>query len=52
VERYRARLSGPLMDRIDIHVRMPSVDFNDLRARTPGESSAALNFYLILSLLL
>jgi magnesium chelatase family protein len=47
VERYRARLSGPLMDRIDIHVRMPSVDFNDLRAGTPGESSADMRARVI-----
>jgi magnesium chelatase family protein len=39
VERYRARLSGPLMDRIDLHVRIPSIDFNDLKSGTPGESS-------------
>ncbi|MDE2236937.1 MAG: YifB family Mg chelatase-like AAA ATPase, partial [Elusimicrobia bacterium] len=41
VSRYLARLSGPLLDRIDIHVEMPALDFRDW-ARAPGavETSA------------
>lgn len=41
VQRYRARVSGPLMDRIDMHVEVPSVPRDVLRAdKNPGESSA------------
>jgi magnesium chelatase family protein len=41
-DRYRARLSGPLLDRIDIHVRMPPVDVAALVRRGGGEASAAV----------
>lgn len=37
--RYRARVSGPLLDRLDIHVLLPPADFASLRVRKPGESS-------------
>lgn len=37
---YRARISGPLMDRIDIQVDVPAVKYRDLSDRAPGESSA------------
>ena len=40
VQRYRARVSGPLLDRIDLHVEAPAVSVSDLRAATPGEPSA------------
>jgi magnesium chelatase family protein len=39
VERYRARISGPLLDRIDLHVEVPAVSLAELRSR-PGERSA------------
>jgi magnesium chelatase family protein len=42
VERYRSRLSGPLLDRIDLHVFVPPVALVDLRAESAGESSAAI----------
>lgn len=42
VERYRARISGPLLDRIDIHVEAPAVDYKDLSSREPAEASAAI----------
>ena len=37
---YRGKISGPLLDRIDIVVEVPSVHFEDLRARTEAEPSA------------
>ena len=37
---YRGRISGPLLDRIDIVVEVPAVHFEDLRARTEAEPSA------------
>lgn len=40
--RYRNRLSGPLLDRIDVHVEVPAVPFEDLRDDRPGESSARM----------
>ena len=42
VDRYMGRVSGPLLDRIDMQVEVPSVDFASLSNRTPAESSAAV----------
>ncbi len=43
VDRYRARISGPLLDRIDIHLTVPPVPVGDLSAGGPAsESSAAI----------
>ena len=39
IERYRARISSPLLDRLDIHVEMNEVDYEDLTSKTRGESS-------------
>ncbi len=41
IERYRARVSGPLLDRIDLHVEVPSVRLQDLRGR-PQQGSGDL----------
>ncbi len=40
VQRYRARLSGPLLDRIDIHCEVPAVRFRDLADERRAETSA------------
>ena len=40
VENYRSRISGPMLDRIDIVVEVPSVHFEDLRSRAESEPSA------------
>ena len=42
IHRYRSRISGPLMDRIDLHIEVPAVKYRDLADRTDGESSAAI----------
>lgn len=42
VRRYRARVSGPLLDRLDLHVEMPAVPYRDLVDRTGGEGSRAV----------
>ena len=42
VEAYRSRISGPLLDRIDIVVEVPSVHFEDLRRRAEAEPSAEI----------
>lgn len=42
VARYRARVSGPLLDRIDLQVEVPAVTQEELADRGPGESSGAV----------
>ncbi|MCC7368394.1 MAG: YifB family Mg chelatase-like AAA ATPase [Chloroflexi bacterium] len=42
VERYQKRLSGPLLDRIDLHVDVPRVEYEKLAADTTAESSATV----------
>lgn len=42
IDRYLARISGPLLERIDIHVEVPAVPLNALRDAQPGTDSAAL----------
>jgi magnesium chelatase family protein len=40
VEKYVEKISGPLLDRIDLHITVPSVEYEALRRRTVPESSA------------
>jgi magnesium chelatase family protein len=42
IERYLARISGPLLDRIDIHVEVPGVPFRELKDDREGTSSASM----------
>jgi magnesium chelatase family protein len=42
IQRYRARLSGPLLDRIDIHMEVQSVDLRELAALKDGEPSETI----------
>jgi magnesium chelatase family protein len=42
VEKYLSRISGPLLDRIDLHVEVPSVPFTQLAEMPPGPTSADL----------
>jgi len=42
VRRYRARVSGPLLDRIDLHVAVPRLPAHVLAEASPGEPSAAV----------
>jgi len=42
VQKYRARISGPLLDRIDIHVEVPAMRYGELRGGREGEPSSAI----------
>ncbi len=42
ISKYQARLSGPLLDRIDIHIYVPQVDYDKLMGTERGETSAVV----------
>lgn len=42
IQKYMNRISGPLLDRMDLHVEVPVVPFNQLSQMQPGESSAVI----------
>jgi magnesium chelatase family protein len=39
IQTYRSKVSGPLMDRIDIHIEVPAIKFNEISSDTQGEQS-------------
>jgi magnesium chelatase family protein len=49
VQRYRSRLSGPLIDRLDLHVEVPRVPTQLLSAQTTTESSATVRVRVALA---
>jgi magnesium chelatase family protein len=42
IERYMGRISGPLLDRIDIHIEVPAVPYRELASHRSGTTSAAM----------
>lgn len=42
IQRYRSKISGPLLDRIDLHIEAPALRIEELRNTQPGESSAVI----------
>ncbi|MGE3310008.1 MAG: YifB family Mg chelatase-like AAA ATPase [Limisphaerales bacterium] len=47
IQNYLGRVSGPLLDRIDIHTEVPPVKFRDMAGDQPGESSSAIRVRVI-----
>jgi magnesium chelatase family protein len=39
IQRYLGKISGPLLDRIDLHIEVPAVPYKDLRSNTNGATS-------------
>ena len=42
IQRYLAKVSGPLLDRIDLHIEVPAVPYKELRGKSDGQSSAQI----------
>ncbi len=42
IQRYVSKISGPLLDRMDIHIEVPAVKYKELRGEAPVEDSAAV----------
>jgi magnesium chelatase family protein len=42
IQRYIAKISGPLLDRIDIHIEVPAVQYKELRGSAAAEGSAEI----------
>lgn len=49
IQRYRARISGPLLDRIDIHIEAPELSIEELRTASPGETSSEMRARVVLA---
>ena len=49
MQRYRNRISGPLLDRIDIHVEVPAMEYQQLSSLEKGESSTAIRERVVAS---
>jgi magnesium chelatase family protein len=47
VQRYRGRISGPILDRIDLHIEVPAVRYEDLHSTAPAESSQSIRGHIM-----
>jgi magnesium chelatase family protein len=47
IQRYLGRISGPLLDRIDLHVEVPAVPFRDITSERNGETSAQIRARIV-----
>ena len=47
IQNYLGRISGPLLDRVDLHVEVPQVKFQEITAKRDGEPSAAIRERII-----
>ncbi len=46
-QRYRSKLSGPLLDRIDLHIEVPAVPYKDLSSKASGLSSEQMRAHIL-----
>jgi len=49
IVRYRSKISGPLMDRIDIHIAVPAVKYREISSDAPAESSDSIRRRVIVA---
>ncbi|MGB4783012.1 ATP-binding protein [Candidatus Methylomirabilis sp.] len=42
IQKYMAKISGPLLDRIDLHIEVPTVKYSELSSKQQGEPSSAI----------
>jgi magnesium chelatase family protein len=49
IQKYVGRISGPLLDRIDLHVEVPAVKYTELASKKSGEPSAAIRRRVMLA---
>jgi magnesium chelatase family protein len=49
IQRYVSKISGPLLDRIDIHIEVPAVKYKELRGGETGENSATVRERVMLA---
>ena len=47
IQRYRAKVSGPLLDRLDLHIEVPAVPFRELATEDRGEASEGIRSRVI-----
>jgi magnesium chelatase family protein len=47
IQKYMSKISGPLMDRIDIHVEVPALSYEELAQKNPGVDSAAMRLQVV-----
>ncbi len=47
IQNYLGRVSGPLLDRIDLHIEVPQVKFREMTGEKPGETSAEIRARVI-----
>src|SRR5260221_86690 len=49
IQKYMAQISGPLLDRIDLHIEVPAVKYKELASKDAGESSTRIRERVILA---
>jgi len=42
IQKYVSKISGPLLDRIDIHIEVPALTYDELKERSSGEKSVII----------
>jgi len=49
IQKYMAKMSGPLLDRIDLHIEVPAVKYKELTSKESGESSETIRQRVVAS---